>query len=1189
MAGRKTKEVLRNGSYWVTAYDDANRRVTNTFKNSANSVLAVKTTEFDRRGNLIRTVDELGNTFINIFDGLNRLRTAVGPQISFDLGTNAPPNPAGPPPPVQYVTTTYYDASGIITTNANALGEKVIETRDAIGRQTKLDIRDSLGQSIRVTSTSYFTNFHGAAITEGSGSDAITRYVLNDNQGRTVATVAYPSQYVMEYTLNNYDAVGNLLSATRYANNRGVITQWQAATNSYDELNRVSSRIEKDNATTAFSYDALGGLTNRVNPGGLVWRATYNNAGQTLQNWNVGTNNTTARQNTFTYYTSGNWIGLLSTVTDARNVVCAHSYDNWLRPSTKVYSGSLAEQQMTNTFAFDVRGLLTNVVEQFASSSTGPTVVVNRSYDAYGKLLDESTIVGGIAHNSAGQGWNSAGRRTSVAIGSHNVSFGSRADGLITTVASNDGTDTSYGYNTAGLLNNRNAESLAMTVTARDGVGRILGRTTTVNSSNRLVESMGWTDDGLLAAETAVRSGGPSDGNFTDNRSYGYSPLTRRLSQEKISMTSSSSLTTQFQYDKGATAGAGVLTTIADSQAGGANWNADVDEFRRVKQETNNVVRRFAYGRVNGSNQVASVSVFLDSKPLPVTTVGTTDPAWPLQWWAYLELLPSPHSLEARVTDASGTWTTNKTITFTTTNALDQTTLSYFSEGQVTQRVWKAASGAINRTQNLIWDGKGRLMKITERDVTTNGYDWTATYDAFGRRLQTVTSRVVQGTNLTAQPTVAKSYFDPEVEFLELGVSLNGKTSWKVYGPDANGRYGGLQGVGGLDAIIEDPGTVYLPIVDALGSILGHYAKTHSTNGWHSSRLIGYGAVSESRPLSLGESPNLSASAAWRGKTPDLSGFYWLGARYYDPVSGRFISCDPLGHDADASLYAFANGDPINHFDADGRLAKGVVNMGIDIANAGLFLPRVALYPVSYLLTEAGAKDPASVEELRDNPQGSGYMVSRNGLNNTKDYALENAQDLMDASQARGGSLVYSPTTVGAFPNNRFLNAIFGNKGVGILRDGLGALFNGLLGIPNTADFLAAKTLNGYITARPGEPVVLFNHSRGAAEGNALGALLPYGSKAQIDYVTFGGAGMAGTTGWRTQNHFVNTSDAVTYSGAGFGPFAPLYLSRNAIQPDFSIHFNWNAPRGNTFPYHNLESSYLTPENKSIIYDILHR
>jgi hypothetical protein len=45
-----------------------------------------------------------------------------------------------------------------------------------------------------------------------------------------------------------------------------------------------------------------------------------------------------------------------------------------------------------------------------------------------------------------------------------------------------------------------------------------------------------------------------------------------------------------------------------------------------------------------------------------------------------------------------------------------------------------------------------------------------------------------------------------------------------------------------------------------------------------------------------------------------------MGARYYDAIAGRFISPDPLGHDASMDLYSYANGDPINFVDPTGRM-----------------------------------------------------------------------------------------------------------------------------------------------------------------------------------------------------------------------------------------------------------------------------
>jgi RHS repeat-associated protein len=54
----------------------------------------------------------------------------------------------------------------------------------------------------------------------------------------------------------------------------------------------------------------------------------------------------------------------------------------------------------------------------------------------------------------------------------------------------------------------------------------------------------------------------------------------------------------------------------------------------------------------------------------------------------------------------------------------------------------------------------------------------------------------------------------------------------------------------------------------------------------------------------------------------DPTGFIWMGARYYDPSTGRFLSPDPIGYPACLDLYNYANGDPINYCDPDGRYAN---------------------------------------------------------------------------------------------------------------------------------------------------------------------------------------------------------------------------------------------------------------------------
>jgi len=84
-----------------------------------------------------------------------------------------------------------------------------------------------------------------------------------------------------------------------------------------------------------------------------------------------------------------------------------------------------------------------------------------------------------------------------------------------------------------------------------------------------------------------------------------------------------------------------------------------------------------------------------------------------------------------------------------------------------------------------------------------------------------------------------------------------------------------------------------------------------------------------------------------------VSGLYWLGARYYDSVAGRFLGADPLGHDGDPSLYGFCNGDPINYFDPDGRMGKQVGNFAYNGGLAAYGLRELGGYLDTYQSSSA--------------------------------------------------------------------------------------------------------------------------------------------------------------------------------------------------------------------------------------------
>jgi RHS repeat-associated protein len=163
-----------------------------------------------------------------------------------------------------------------------------------------------------------------------------------------------------------------------------------------------------------------------------------------------------------------------------------------------------------------------------------------------------------------------------------------------------------------------------------------------------------------------------------------------------------------------------------------------------------------------------------------------------------------------------------------------------------------------------------------------------------------------------------QSWYDPQVEFLEVGVWNNGDFSTKTYGPDASGIYGGMQGVGGLESVSASGHLSETRFVqDYFGNVIGTIAN--GAVAWNPTRFSSYGPVQGYQQPALSLGVDLPESLGYRGKRVDETGFVYLGARMYDPVSGHFLSADPLGHSASQDLYSFCGGDPINSFDPDGR------------------------------------------------------------------------------------------------------------------------------------------------------------------------------------------------------------------------------------------------------------------------------
>lgn len=873
--GRPRREYLANSNYWETTYDDAQRLVRRTFSGDANYL---ETKVFDRRGNLVITTNVVGVVFTATYDGLDRIKERRGPDEGFG----------------QRVEQYAYDNSGKQVVVTNALGEFTITTFDALARVITNAVYDPAGNRISVASTVFRPDHHGATTIIGSGTNAIPTITFTDTYGKEVLTHRVPASGVTNYTINKYDILENLVSRRDELG--------QTTTNYYDSLKRLNLQILADGTPIAFGYNSMGSLTNRLMPGGLTWSAAYDSANRILNEQLAG-GTLTNRQYSYQYYdTNSPFVGLLKSRIDmGRNTTNTLSYDAYLRLATNAAMGTASEQNVSLSYKYDRRGLATNMM-QFLGLSSVTSNQILRSFGDYGQIIDEQVLINGGLQSDFSENWNAAGRRSQLsqlgAGSGGSISYSYRADGRLTNIYQG-GANFAYRYADNGLLTTRSNAWRVLNVGARDGMGRLLRQTNVVGGANASVEIMTWRANSTLAGYSATRSGA---GAWNDSRDYLYNNR-NQLTKEPIGLSTGVSATNNYSFDANKL---GVLTRAQWSGGLTNGWQASqVNTLGQVAQESWNggALTLRASGVAGGAS---GVSATLDGAPVSNLVLGDG------RWYVDLMLSPTTHTLTATATYPVGQFTNSATSTFTVAGT-NFVTDYYDGAGNVTNRVF--ASG---KTQSLTWDNLGRMVGMTQRDSLSNGFNWMAIYDGLGRRLRTVHTPV--GTNVinTGLALTIDAYFDPLVEFQEMAVAINQQRTWKVLGLDVSGQYGGMQGVGGLETTIRESDGQMTPVInDYFGNVLATIAG--ATANWNPVRIGGYGAALGYQAPVLSLSTTLAESLMWRSGHIDPTGFYWLGARYYDPIAGRFLSADPFGHDASLDLYSAFNGNPINCFDPTGR------------------------------------------------------------------------------------------------------------------------------------------------------------------------------------------------------------------------------------------------------------------------------
>ncbi|MEI8124924.1 MAG: DUF6531 domain-containing protein, partial [Parachlamydiaceae bacterium] len=298
--------------------------------------------------------------------------------------------------------------------------------------------------------------------------------------------------------------------------------------------------------------------------------------------------------------------------------------------------------------------------------------------------------------------------------------------------------------------------------------------------------------------------------------------------------------------------------------------------------------------------------------------------------------------------------------------------------------------------QRLSWDPWGRLIA-----VKSDTSEWTASYDAFGRRLQTNYTPILKGNiwNSKEHTIVTTSLYDPEQEFQEIGVISKEKILWKMY-----------EGAS-CAAIVDSNGEVAVLHHDSRNNLIA--VVNSQTTQWNGDYPTPYGPRAPPKAKDS-ELVSYALSLTWQSKRADPTGLIWLGARYYDPTGGRFLSPDPVSHPVCLDLYAYANGDPINNTDLDGLFATSVYDTvaSISINDVATFPLKInCFYQFKELISPS---DPSRLYDLSDlgRPElpNNLYITALNGMGNTHKQARANTEHISNLCGGHNIHAVYGAT-----------------------------------------------------------------------------------------------------------------------------------------------------------------------------------
>jgi RHS repeat-associated protein len=857
------------------------------------------------------------------------------------------------------ITTFTYDVGSNVIQVQNAAGFTTLYGYDSGGRLTSVTDAHGFATTIAWTAT---TPARVAQVTAPDGTATVYSYTADASGKVTATTVTDARANVTKYTVTTAgdvgsftDPLGNVIQFA-YDSNHNVTQATDAlgrvTTYAYNAHNKVTQIVRASgsasgtlNLTTVLSWDSVttlpyngkDNLLSVTNPRNITTNLTYDtNNNLTSVRRAVG-----SLDESLTQYTYTPWGGVASAI-DPRGNTTTYAYTarHQIQTVTPPVGG-------TTTYAYDAFDNQTSMTD--GNSHTWTT--------AYNTSRLPTTVTD-PAGNTVGYAYDPNGNRTSTTDAKNKVAtFAYDSRDRLTLITDPLNGTTGYQYDVVGnLLKITNARTLSTTFV--------------YDAANRLTQ----VTDALGQATTYGYDAVGNRTSMIDRKratsTYSYDQANRRT------QVSGGGITVSYTYDAN-----GNRLTMVDPTGQTVYTYDFLDGLTKVAYPDAKSVQ-YAYDKAGNRTGL--------TYPGGTATLG----------YAYDAVNRPTQIIQGTLSWSFGYDGAGNRTSLTQPNGTS-TTYAYLVNNWLSSITHKAPGGVAFQTISYTYDLNGnRITQVDSSGTTTMGYDalnrlvqagypgtygtWSWTYDPVGNRTsQTapggITTYAYDGNNrLTQAAAVVYTY--------DANGNLTGTTAGQSFSYDVFNRMTQAVGTGGtatytyngdgrkIQRVGPDGVTRYYysgirPIWETDGVGVMTAELDRDIFGNLLSRLDSSGIRRYYHPDGLGSTVvltdgtgNFAAGTlydAWgnvRATTADVgkyrftgaemdtaSGLYHIGARFYDPTVGRWLSEDPaqLGNFNPSTLnyYAYANNNPSIFVDPDGKIAvPAVIVIGLAILAGGIIV-----------------------------------------------------------------------------------------------------------------------------------------------------------------------------------------------------------------------------------------------------------